>query len=113
MITQDLKRLFQTIEINCGVTEEQIKSKSRVKYVADARALLSWYLIRKCGYDIKLTCDLINSNRSSIYHHIYKMDYLNPDVSMFEKLTDNDIINKALESNPSEELKEYLLNFNK
>ena len=39
------------------------------------------------------------------------MDYLNPDVSMFEKLTDNDIIKIALESNPSEELKEYLLNF--
>lgn len=112
----NLKNLFDKAFEEYGVTEEQIKSKTREYSVKTVKNILICYLLTKKGYDLKNVAAEFNLHRTSVIHILKQNDLYENEFKLFKgiKITmDQDIINKALEQKPSKELKEYLLNFNK
>lgn len=114
----NLKSLFDKAFEEYGVTEEQIKSKTREYSVKTVKNILICYLVNKKGYDLKKVAEEFNIHRTSMYHILKQSDNYECEFKIFEGVEttnynyDNDIIKKALNSKPSNKLKEYLLNFN-
>lgn len=112
----NLKNLFNKAFKEYGITEEQIKSKSRKASIITVKNILICYLINKKGFNLEKVAKEFNLHRTSVFHVLKQNDLYKNEFKLFKNIkitTDNDIIKKALESNPSEELKEYLLNFKK
>ena len=110
----NLNNLFNKAFEEYGITEEQIKSKSRKQEIITVKNILICYLVNKKGFKVEKVAKEFNLHRTSIIHILKQNDLYKDEFKLFkgvEITTDQDIINKALESNPSKELKEYLLNF--
>lgn len=112
----NLKNLFSKAFEEYGITEEQIKSKSRKSSIITVKNILICYLINKKGFNLEKVAKEFNLHRTSVIHILKQNDLYKNEFKLFKNIkitTDQDIIKKALEQNPSKELKEYLLNFNK
>lgn len=113
----NLKSLFDKAFEEYGITEEEIKSKSRKSPIITVKNILICYLINKKVYDIEKVAEEFNIHRTSIYHVLKQSDNYECEFKLFEGVVitdynyDQDIIKKALNSKPSQKLKEYLLNF--
>ena len=110
----NLKNLFSKAFDEYGITEEQIKSKSRKAPIITVKNILICYLVNQKGFNLLKVATEFNLHRTSVIHILKQNDLYKDEFKLFkgvEITTDQDIINKALESNPSKELKEYLLNF--
>ena len=113
----NLKSLFDKAFEEYGVTEAQIKSKTREYSVKTVKNILICYLVNKKGYDLNKVAEEFNIHRTSMYHILKQSDNYECEFKVFQEVEttnynyDNDIIKKALNSNPSRKLKEYLLNF--
>lgn len=109
-----LNNLFNKAFQEYGITEEQIKSKSRKQEIITVKNVLICYLVNKRGFHCEEVAKEFNLHRTSVIHILKKNDLYKNEFKLFKNIkitTDNDIIKKALELNPSEELREYLLNF--
>jgi chromosomal replication initiation ATPase DnaA len=78
LLIQDVSVLFDIVEEVTGVTQEQIKSRSRQRKITDARMMMSESLRRNCKYyrlhEIGAAiCDL---NHSSVIHYRKKLNDL-------------------------------------
>lgn len=112
----NLKNLFSKAFKEYGITEEQIKSESRKASIITVKNILICYLVNKKGFNLEKVGEEFNLHRTSVIHILKQNDLYKDEFKLFKGIkitTDKDIINKALEQNPSKELKEYLLNFNK
>lgn len=112
----NLKNLFNKAFKEYGIKEEEIKSKSRQENIITVKNILICYLVNHKGFNLNIVSKEFNLHRTSVIQILKKNDLYKNEFKLFEgiKITmDDDIITKALESKPSEELKEYLLNFNK
>lgn len=112
----NLNNLFSKAFKEYGITEEQVKSKSRKASIITVKNILVCYLVNKRGFHNEEVAKEFNIHRTSVIHILKQNDLYKNEFKVFKGVkivTDKDIINKALESNPSNELREYLLNFNK
>lgn len=110
----NLENLFNKAFEEYGITEEQIKSKSRQENIITVKNILICYLVNHKGFNLNIVAKEFNLHRTSVIHILKQIDLYKNEFNMFEdiKVTmDDNIIKKALSLNPSEELKEYLLNF--
>ena len=112
----NLKNLFSKAFEEYGITEEQIKSKKRDASIITVKNILICYLVKIRGFHLEKVAKEFNLHRTSVIHILKQNDLYKDQFKLFKNIkitTDQDIINKALEQDPSKELKEYLLNFNK
>lgn len=117
----NLESLFNKAFNEYGITEEQIKSKSRKPAIITVKNILICYLVTKKGFNLKKVAQEFNLHRTSVIHILKQTELYESEFKLFDELeiinddykTDEDIIKAALKSYPSEALREYLLNFNK
>lgn len=117
----NLESLYKKAFDKYGITEEQIKSKSRKAPIITVKNILICYLVTQKGFNVKKVAKEFNMHRTSIFHILKQTELYESEFELFKDLkiinydykSDSDIIKKALRSCPSRELRNYLLNFNK
>lgn len=115
----NLESLFSKAFNEYGITEEQIKSKSRKASIITVKNILICYLINKKGFNLERVAKEFNLHRTSIFHILKQTELYEDEFKLFKDVeiindyskTDKEIIKKVLKLHPSEELREYLLNF--
>ena len=115
----NLESLFNKAFNEYGITEEQIKSKSRKQEIITVKNILICYLINKKGFNLEKVAKEFNLHRTSIFHILKQTGLYEDEFKLFKDVevinddskSDEDIIKEVLKLHPSEALKEYLLNF--
>ena len=71
---QDVSVLFEIVENVTGVTEEQIRSRSRKRYISDARMMMCESLRRNSMYRLsEIGSAVCNLDHSSVIHYRGKL----------------------------------------
>ncbi|AXF52414.1 MAG: hypothetical protein [Caudoviricetes sp.] len=115
----NLESLFNKAFNEYGITEEQIKSKSRKPSIITVKNILICYLVTQRGFNLKKVAEEFNLHRTSVIHILKQTELYEDEFKLFKDVeiinddskSDEDIIKEALKLHPSEELKEYLLNY--
>lgn len=76
-LLQDVSVLFDIVEEVTGVTEEQIKGRSRKRYISDARMMMCESLRRNSKYRLhEIGLAVCNLDHSSVLHYKAKLPEL-------------------------------------
>jgi hypothetical protein len=76
-LTQDVSILFEIVQEITGITEEQIKNRSRKRYITDARMMMCESLRRNSIYTLnEIGSAVCNLDHSSIIHYRGKLNEL-------------------------------------
>ena len=76
-LIQDVCVLFEIVEDVTGVTEEQIKGRSRKRYISDARMMMCESLRRNSKYKLhEIGLAVCNLDHSSVLHYKAKLPQL-------------------------------------
>lgn len=80
----NLKNLFNKAFEEYGITECQMKSKTREYPVKTVKNILICYLVNKKGYDLKKVAEEFNLHRTTMYHIIKQSDNYECEFNIFE-----------------------------
>ncbi len=73
-LLQDVSMLFEIVEEVTGVSQTQIKSRSRKRYISDARMMMCESLRRNSKYKLhEIGHAVCNLDHSSIIHYKHKL----------------------------------------
>jgi hypothetical protein len=76
-LTQDVCMLFEIVEEVTGVTEDQIKSRSRKRHISDARMMMCESLRRNSRYKLtEIGLAICNLDHSTVLHYKSKLPKL-------------------------------------
>lgn len=89
-MSKELKRISDFVEAQTGISEEEMRSKSREKILVNARMLFS-YLAKKTFHSLTATGNYINRDHTSIMNLLKRAN----NNEKIEKLSQGYIINRG------------------
>jgi len=86
-MTQELTR---AIAEAYRITEDEMFMQSKKRRLVDARSMLAYVLVKKFGYTHEETADIVQRDRSTVFHMLNNMSnlllYDEPTKAIYEKI---------------------------
>ena len=77
LLLQDVSMLFEIVEEVTGISQEQIRSRSRKRYISDARMMMCESLRRNSTYKLQeIGTAVCNLDHSTVIHYKNKLPQL-------------------------------------
>lgn len=70
------EQIISKICMSYGISEKQLKSKSRLRHLVDARGIAMYILNKKMNYNTLMIGKLLNRNHATIIHQVRKIEGL-------------------------------------